>query len=200
MKTFKLFIALVLIVYCKNTMAQKTNEKSIATINKILITKIREKVDSLYKNDTYLNKHNLKPVYVLYIDRLNERKKSFVFSMTTMLNHYELKGTNSSHKLCFSDKVVIIRFNHKIINPNLINEVFDKLAENEIDNLSKKLLKSINGNEIVGPRKAILYTYKNGKYKEKWYDDKYTLPLELGFLDDEFIKHYNDSIDNLNKK
>ena len=200
MKTFKFLIVLLLIVCFKNTMAQKTNKKRDTPINKVLISKIKEEADSLYKHDIFIYKRNLKPVYVLYIQELDERKNSFVFSMTTMLNHYELKGTNSSHKFCFSNKIMIIRYNHKTINPTLIDEVFEKISMVEIDSLSKELLKSINGGQIVGPRYAVVYKYKKEKYIEKWYDNRNTLPIELDYLDNEFINYYNKMLlDSINK-
>ena len=194
-----------LFIFCYDfNLAQKINEKTLSEIDKILISKIKEESDSLIKKDIYINKHNLKPMYVLYMNNLEENKKSFTFAISTILNHYEIKMINPSHILYFSNQIVLIRYNHKTINSNLIDGIFNKIYESDIKSLIQSL-KSISGGGggVVGPRKAVIYTCKNKKYTELWYDDKYNIPVDFDFIDYENAKILNDSImrmDSINKK
>lgn len=183
------FKSILLFICCNTILAQKSLnqefEKSVSRSINSFIDTINAK-----RSESSITQHR---VFIIYFHELDIEEKSFIFSISYIMNSSELQDMNSSYYYKYRDNFAVVRFNNNIKNKQIVMfKLLNKESRNEIE---KKLFDNSKPyNFITGVSEAAVYKFKNTKIQVKFFEKYEKLPDSLFIFDNEYIKNLNDSV------
>lgn len=147
---FLLFISCTSSIYCQSFNPEKTDS--------LIYSEVREFIDKV--NNHYI-RNSRYAVFILKGIESDSSNKSFVFSMSYMLNSYDYNKASSSHFFYINTNLVIVKNNNKFNIECL--KMFDlkKITEIEQTLIQKKLFPQERGGITYSPQGLILTKHQN---------------------------------------